>query len=203
MISQNESDFIEYKEPIYINDNRTITAKIVTINDSAQSRIATASFIKIPHNWSVKLNIIYDPQYTGGGDEGVIDGLHGDENWRKGNWQGYWGKDFEAVIDLNETKNISEVTVGCLQDVGPWIMFPSEIIVEVSADGKKFEQISNMLISEKEKTEKISIENFTLHFKKQKARFVKIKALNFGKLPAGHESAGEPAWLFVDEIQIK
>ena len=36
-----------------------------------------------------------------------------------------------------------------------------------------------------------------------KTSFIKIKAINFGKLPAWHESAGESSWLFIDEIEIK
>jgi hypothetical protein len=30
----------------------------------------------------------------------LIDGINGNENWRKGEWQGYQDQDFEAVIDF-------------------------------------------------------------------------------------------------------
>ena len=35
------------------------------------------------------------------------------------------------------------------------------------------------------------------------ARYVRVFAKSYGKLPSWHESAGEPSWLFVDEIVIR
>jgi hypothetical protein len=32
------------------------------------------------------------------------------ENWRKGEWQGYQNQDFEAVIDLQEVQDISSIS---------------------------------------------------------------------------------------------
>ncbi|MCU0323833.1 MAG: hypothetical protein MUF45_01065 [Spirosomaceae bacterium] len=37
----------------------------------------------------------------------------------------------------------------------------------------------------------------------KKARFIKIFAQNYGKLPEGHPGAGRSAWLFVDEIGVE
>jgi hexosaminidase len=36
----------------------------------------------------------------------------------------------------------------------------------------------------------------------QKARYIKVQAENYGKLPEGHAGAGSPAWLFVDEMVV-
>ena len=38
---------------------------------------------------------------------------------------------------------------------------------------------------------------------KANVRYVKIIIKNYGKMPAWHLSAGEQAWLFVDEIWVK
>jgi hypothetical protein len=35
-----------------------------------------------------------------------------------------------------------------------------------------------------------------------RARYVRVVAEPFGPLPEWHLSAGEPAWLFVDEIEV-
>ena len=34
-------------------------------------------------------------------------------------------------------------------------------------------------------------------------RYIKIKVLNYGQLPNWHLSAGEQAWLFIDEVWVK
>jgi hexosaminidase len=34
------------------------------------------------------------------------------------------------------------------------------------------------------------------------ARYIKVIAKNYGKIPEGKAGAGNAAWLFVDEIQV-
>ena len=36
-----------------------------------------------------------------------------------------------------------------------------------------------------------------------RARYVRVRAYNFGKIPAWHQGAGGDPWIFVDEILIK
>jgi len=48
------------------------------------------------------------------------------------------------------------------------------------------------------------VQTETIQFNKPVvARYVKLIAQNYGKLPAWHLSAGENAYIFVDEIGIK
>jgi hexosaminidase len=42
---------------------------------------------------------------------------------------------------------------------------------------------------------------FTLS--KISARYVRVIATNYGTIPAGKAGAGNPAWLFVDEIEVE
>jgi hypothetical protein len=37
----------------------------------------------------------------------------------------------------------------------------------------------------------------------KKARYVRIRAVNFGKIPAWHPGSGGDAWIFMDEIVIR
>ena len=39
--------------------------------------------------------------------------------------------------------------------------------------------------------------------KKHNARFIKLIARNFGKLPKNHPAAGSDCWIFIDELIIK
>ena len=49
------------------------------------------------------------------------------------------------------------------------------------------------------------IKTFELKFKSQKARYVKVVAANFGKLPEWHQGfpSNGDAFIFVDEIEVK
>ena len=48
-----------------------------------------------------------------------------------------------------------------------------------------------------------SIKNLELKTEATKARYVKVKAYNYGKLPEWHQGAGGDAFIFVDEIEVK
>lgn len=182
----------------------TATVKAVAINDKGQSSyVTTAGYFKMENNWSVKLNSISEPQYDGGGAEGLIDGIYGSANWRKGNWMGFQKTNMEAVIDLNETKSISKIMAGFLQDTRAWIIVPKEFMVEVSTDGINFTQVysgTNFLPID---DLTVQVKNVTASFTPILAKYVKVKAVQYGNLPAWHEGAGGDTHIFVDEIKVE
>lgn len=192
----------KYTSPFIIDT--TITIKAVAINSKGESSyITTAGFIKLKNNWSITLNTLPEPQYDPGGSEGLIDGIYGSINWRKGNWMGFQKTNMEAVINLMEQKSISTVTAGFLQDTRAWIVTPKQIIIETSVDGKNYIEVYNgnnfLAIDDLN----VQVKKITSSFRPVTAQFVKIKAFQFGKLPEWHEGAGGDTHLFIDEIEIK
>jgi predicted alpha-1,2-mannosidase len=191
----------KYLKPISIKGSTTI--KALASKQGITSKVATAYLHKLPHpNWQVKLNCLYNKQYTAGGDAGIIDGLNGDTDWRKGGWQGYQAQDFEAVIDLTTVKNISEITANFLQDTRSWIIMPSSVSFSYSQDGVHYTDagmIDNDIAAE---NYQLLTKTFSQNVKPVSARYVKVKAVNFGKLPTWHLGAGGDAFIFVDEITI-
>ncbi|MDA0986046.1 MAG: GH92 family glycosyl hydrolase [Bacteroidetes bacterium] len=198
----NENSFI-YTEPIHISKNTII--KAIALNKiNLKSNIASASFHKFPNNWKITINSKYSNQYSAGGDDGIIDGLRGDINWRKGYWQGYQGTDFEAVIDFNEIKKISKINAGFLQDVRSWIFMPTKVLFEISKDGKLFSPIADINNTIPDTELNNQIKDFEIEFDKNiSAKYLKIKAKNYGKLPFWHLGAGGDAYIFIDEISVQ
>ncbi len=192
----------KYILPILIEKN--ITIKAISINNYGErSNVATASYFKFPNNWNIQIKSTYSKQYSAGGDDGIIDGLRGDINWRKGGWQGFQGKDFEATIDLMEVKNISTLSAGFLQDTRSWILMPSKVEFETSIDGNKFSSVGIVNNSIKDDDLNVLLKDYSLNLSKSiKTRFIKIKAKNYGKLPSWHAGAGGDAYIFIDEIIV-
>jgi hypothetical protein len=193
---------IKYSAPVKVNES--VTIKAVAINAKGEtSYITTASYKKSLHNWTIKLNTAYEQQYDGSGANGLIDDIHGEADWRKGNWQGYQKADVDVVIDLQKPTDVSAVTIGLLQDTRSWIIMPRQIIVEVSDDNKVFIQVyvgENFLPIEDLNAQ---VKNVAANFSAVTARYVRVKALQYGKMPAWHEGAGGDTHIFVDEINIK
>jgi predicted alpha-1,2-mannosidase len=193
-----------YSDPFTISKTTTVRAVALLLADTGlHSGITTGTFHKFPNSWSITLKSDYVSQYSGGGEEALIDGIRGDANWRKGAWQGYQGEDFEAVVDLGKTQTISHLSAGFLQDIGAWIFFPKEVDYFLSSDGKTFKHIATADNTVSESDEKIQTREFGMEIRKQKARYIKIRATNYGKLPFWHPGKGGEALLFIDEIEVE
>src|SRR5690606_2501278 len=171
-------------------------------NSKNYSKPVSAQFYKRPHNYSIQIKSKVHPLYTADTPEALLDGIKGTENWRKGDWQGYQGTDFEAVIDLKKPTDISMVSANFLQDARPWILTPKNFKVYVSSDGKNYILFGEAQTNVNAEDEKLQIETLKVEGNSN-ARFVKIIAENYGKLPESHISAGEPAYIFVDEITVE
>jgi len=194
--------FAPYLKPFKIEKTCEIQAYVKT--KEGQSNTISATFFKKPNNYTINIKSKYNPQYHAGGAEGLLDGILGTENWRKGDWQGYQSQDFEAVVDLQEVKEIAEVSARFLQDQRSWILMPTKADYYVSEDNVNFKFFGSVANTIAPKAEENTIVNFTSKATKgQKARFIKVIAKNFGKLPEWHQGAGGDAFIFIDEITIK
>ena len=117
--------------------------------------------------------------------------------WNGADWLGFKGTNLEAVVDLGEVKSINRVALDALIDEGSWIHFPKAVEIFISDDGNQFKSIfRNENPDAKSRTIKLPIG-------RQQARFVKVVAENAGLIPDGKPGAGNPAWLFVDEIVVE
>lgn len=194
------------KDKIIITESSKIEAYFIGSNGYtlAKSNTISATFFKKPNNYTIEIKSKYNPQYHAGGPEGLLDGILGTENWRKGDWQGYQSQDFEAVVDLKEVKNISEISARFLQDQRSWILMPAKVEYYISEDNLNFTHFGSVNNTLDPKLEENTILNFTSNETKgKKARYVKVIAKNFGKLPEWHQGAGGDAFIFVDEILVK
>ncbi|MCW3077008.1 MAG: alpha-mannosidase [Bacteroidetes bacterium] len=190
-----------YNGPISIENNYLIKAKTYFEVDS--SKTTSAYFFKKPNDWKISISSPYNKQYTAGGDDGIIDGIYGDVNWRKGDWQGYQYTDFECTVDLRRPKKINSVSINFLQDTRSWIIFPKQVAIYFSSDNKNFKllQIIKNKINPKDYT--IQLQRFVTQLKSENVRYIKIIAKNFGQLPEWHQGKGDGAFIFIDEIEIK
>ncbi len=193
---------VKYIHPLLIDTS--ITIKALAVNEKGESSfITTANYKKAPHDWTIKLNTAFEQQYDGGGAEGLIDGITGTTDWRKGNWQGYQKNDLDVVIDLKGVKNVSTIKINFLQDVGSWIVAPKELIIEFSTDGNSFTSFYDSKGILPIEDLKLQVKNIVASFPAVPTRYVRIRAIQYGKLPAWHEGAGGDTHIFVDEINIQ
>ena len=198
-VPNNNSPF--YSVPIWLDQTTTLTARAWKEGYGFSNPIE-GKFIKIDINRSIEITPPLDANYHGGGPEALIDGLRGAQNFRLGGWHGYWGIDFEAVVDLGKVQQINYVAAGFLQEIRSWIWMPKDVTFYVSDDGQHFKQMAHIKNT-------VPIDDYTEQIKDFGAkvstigRFVKVQATNFGNIPDWHLGAGGQAWIFVDEIIVE
>jgi hexosaminidase len=149
----------------------------------------------------VKLKYQYE-RYTGGGPFALVDGIRGTLTFSDGTWQGFHGKDLDAVIDLGTETDITRITVGCLETTRSWIFLPTEIEISVSTDGEAYASIwkDSFPVPTVLRAPKIMTYGGDMS---ARARYVRVRAKNIGACPGWHPGKGDDAWLFVDEIMVE
>ncbi len=191
-----------YKGSFIVNKT-TIVKAVAKTQEGETSLVAESRLNKMPNDWDVSISSKYSRQYTGGGPKGLIDGLRGSTNFASGEWQGYQGQDFEAVIDLKRETEIKKLGGGFLQVARSWIWMPTKVEFEISADGMSFRKVAEIETKFPEREMEHTIRDYVKEIAPVTTRFIRVKATNIGKIPAWHPGAGFDGYIFVDEIIIR
>ncbi|WP_299889520.1 c-type cytochrome domain-containing protein [uncultured Lacinutrix sp.] len=133
----------------------------------------------------------------------LFDLKEGSLDFKDGQWVGYFGTSLNTTIDLGAIKTINNISFNCLEDVGSWILYPTDFIVYASNyKNKDFKKIGELDIKRQGQGGEPELKKVTLKLPETKTRYLKLRIKNHEKLPAWHPSAGNPSWLFVDEIYL-
>lgn len=198
-----DNNWQKYTRPIIINKSAIINVKEVnSIRDNPASKE-----IKLNKHLALgkKINYLtaYEKNYPAKGNNSLSNGIFGDlSNFRDGQWQGFFAKDVEVIIDLEEEIEFSEIKTSFFQYNLSWIIIPKKIEIMISSNGKDFIIYDQKNFNSNPMQEGKFKKEFKFN-KKQSARFIKLIAKNFGKLPEKHPAAGSNCWIFIDEIIIK
>jgi hypothetical protein len=184
------------------------TGEVMILTEPAPARPAVGPYVpEVINHHAVGKQITYltpiDPRYPGQRPQGLIDGRIGSTEYKDGSWQGREQEDLVAVIDLGEMISLSKIQSRFLQDIDPWIFFPTSVKYEVSGNGTTYRTVATIPNDVPSDRRGSMIKMFTATIGATTARYVRVTASNIGVCPPGHEAAGKRAWLFVDEIVIE
>jgi hexosaminidase len=133
----------------------------------------------------------YAEQYSAAGDSALTDGRLGNWNYDDGAWQGFIEKGrLDVVIDMDSVTELHDIAAEYMQNVGPEIYLPAEIVISVSDDGKTYREIYH-------NNSDVNINDYyCLHNYEwqghEKARYIHYQA-HAGKYQG---------WIFTDEIIV-
>jgi hypothetical protein len=163
---------------------------------------AIAHFHKRMNRYSAQWMNPPNTQYSAEGPDALVDGVFGDEEWRKGRWVGVQGAAFVAEVDLQSSIVINAVGLNCLQDVKSWICFPTRVaFYGRNRSEETWSPLGVVHIGDRSTEEGSSVEPFQLPVN-HKFRYIRVEADQLGTLPEWHPGAGYPTYIFADEVLI-
>ncbi len=189
-----------FGRPICLKQSTTV--KAAALQNGRWSQVMDANYYLIDARHSVKLENPYNEQYAAGGLKALIDHQRGGENFRTGSWQGYYGVDLIATVDLGVSKRINRLAGSFLQEAYSWIWMPKEVEYFVSEDGKNFRSVGKVKNELPVDVDGAFVQEMEVR-PRTNARYVKMVAKTIGVCPEGHVGAGLKAWIFCDELVIE
>ena len=197
-----QDSFRTYTEPFYIHSTAEIRAKLM-MDGWEDSKVVSKTFAKSRYKVaSITATVKASKQYPGDGNSTVIDLKKGSNVFGDGRWLGYFGDDVTYTLDLGSAQEISGVTIGTLADFRSYIHLPKAISVQVSTDGKTYEDFALLDTMPTPVLAEASVQNFYLSSAATSARFIKIFVENQKVNPPSHPAPGAECWLFIDEVLV-
>lgn len=190
-----------YNTPVELN--QTCAIKAVAIRPEGPSKMFTDS-VTFSKATSRDIKLVNQPntRYAADGAKTLVDGRFGPDAFNTGAWLGFEGKDFDAVVDLGQPTEISNVTIRNNVQTPDWIFDARDMVVEISDDGEIFTEVASEKFPVMTNHSQ-QIVTHRLSFNPVKARYVRIKQACETDIPTFHGiGAGKPGFLFVDEIVI-
>ena len=191
------AEWSTYRGPFTLEQGGTIEAA------AEGSAVVRHHLVRVDHDWQLNWKSgEFSHQYHAGGPNALVDGIVGGPNFKTGEWQGFFGQDVVAELDLGEVKRIDRQSLGALRDVRPWIMLPREVRFLGSLDGQNWTLIEALNHRASSEDEAVLVLRFETQ-RTMEARYLRLEVDGFGELPRTHLGAGNPSWLFVDEWEVE
>ena len=191
-----------YQGPIEIRETCTLKAK--AFREGMTTKTYTRNFAghkAMGHNVTITTNP--HRSYVYGAPANLTDGIRGEELYTSGEWAGWCGTPFEAVIEMDPETEVTGVTLGTLIIKGDWVFNPTGITICTSENGEDFKEIAHIDYAVFSQEDPDGIHDFSIDFPAVSAQYLKVIGHTLTKLPDWHPGAGNPGFLFVDEVIVK
>ena len=194
-----------YTEPFAIE--RSCIVKAVCFEDNRET-IVNEKYILYHKGMGHfrKLNTVagnYRPEYSGGSEDALLNGAVGTNNYKDGNWQGFYGTDCDLELDFGKKEKLNSLKINFNTNPYDWILLPKKMSVYVSNNGTNYTLFKTFEISEDVDTSKTNIVTKTFDISGLNSRFVRIVVETPGLIPEGLPGYNNPSWMFMDEIVVE
>ena len=141
----------------------------------------------------IQLSTPFSPKYPGAGAAGLVDGFRGVRDHAHSSWHGLEASDLEAVLDLGEAREVREVGLGSLRQLGSWIFPPTQWQVAVSLDENSENWLPPVSNPDPREGDRAGLTDTVSTFEPRLARYIRVRASSQMRGPEWHRGAGGKA----------
>jgi hexosaminidase len=189
-----------YTKPFVVTENAQLTT-LYTKNGNLLDSFTLN--IKMNKATGKKITLSQPPSSTYPGEGGftLVNGIVNEMGLaRAKEFIGYRGSNMQAIIDLGTTQQISSVVINAITTGGSRVYAPEAAEAYYSLDGKSYKPLG--------KTAELSSPmpgkgTFNINFSPTSARYVQVIVKPVMQIAEGKPGAGEQAWMFLDEIEVR
>ncbi|MBI1751287.1 MAG: glycoside hydrolase family 92 protein [Acidobacteria bacterium] len=189
-----------YTGPLALSQSATVN--LVAVDGPRRSAQVQATFVRLDPSRKLTLRTPPHAQFRAGGDQALIDGLRGGDDFRLGAWQGFYGTDLDAELDLGEVKALRRLALGCLQDQNSWIFMPLEVSFDTSEDGTAWHAAGTVRNEVDPRAEGVVRRDYAVPFA-GRARYVRARAKAPITCPPWHKGHPNRSFIFADELVVE
>lgn len=191
----------QYSEVLSIKESTEL--KAVSIRENGSKSKLYSESVKVNKSTFKPTKLLTKPaggyEFSGAGM--LVDGLFGaNTNYKTGKWIGFQGNDLIVVIDMQESTEISSLSINNAVITGDWIFDTSEIIIEASDDDSNYSIIKAESF-DSDKDHRAEISEHKVEFEPVTAQYFKV-TVKTSVMPDWHPGKGRRAFIFVDEIVL-
>lgn len=198
-----------YDEPFAIE--RSCVVKAISYDENGDSVVSKRNILYhkgIGHLKSLNSPAgNYRPEYSGGGNDALLNGVTGSNNYKDGNWQGFYGCNADLELDFGKAEVINSLTINFMTNPFDWIMMPTKVRVYAfpvdATPDMPDTWVKTFTFDDEVPMSGNNIFTKTLDLKGVKTKYLRVVIENPGVLPAGTPGAGNDSWIFMDEIIVE
>lgn len=200
--SEPDENATEYEGPIEIR--KTCVLKAKAMRDNVETAVFTKEFLS--HKAMGRpVTTLTEPHHNYKYDTPALltDGVRGGSIFSSGEYGGWYGQPFEAIVEMTGKENYNSVTLGTIVVKYDWIFNPLDLVVCTSDNGKDYTEVARAEYPVEGPNDSNGIKEYTVTFPETSAKYLKITSECVETIPEWHDGRGNRAFLFIDEIIVK
>lgn len=202
----NEPDSLQapvYRNSFILRDDAVVRVKGYKTGWQSSREVRRVYHRTAPVTGRIHLLNRPHPRYRGR-EAHLLDDLEsGSDNYADGKWLGYHGQSMEASVHFAADTRVDTLCFSVMQAYGSHIYPPAEIRVWGGVDSAGAKLLARLRTHLDRPEEAAQRRLIHVPVRSSGLRYLRLEAAPYQPIPQSYPGAGNPAWIFIDELLFR